>query len=278
MSEASGDFRVLALRAWNFAMGEPLPCVACGSQGPWQLHHYEYKSHGGQDEPGNLVPLCGPCHDALHAKLFSLMWTGTVVYRMEGGEITARTPWPPHRGIRELTGDAVHTAKVALDHIEGYVDHHIAPDLSDTAIEVRSINEISGRVLARIAWTRLQMAPAKHRVEAAIGIAAEWSSKGRPVHEGTVRSLANQWELLQGIPTEVWESTPRSIRAYAARRGATPDDAAQIVNDWHDRPGGQGVHDFIVSRGLQACATCHGRRTIIVEEKPCPECGEEETP
>ena len=43
-------------------------CRACKKPGS-QAHHLVYRSHGGKDEPRNLVWLCTPCHRDIHAKV-----------------------------------------------------------------------------------------------------------------------------------------------------------------------------------------------------------------
>lgn len=41
-------------------------CLVCGVH-PCDPHHYPVRvSHGGRDEPTNLVPLCHPHHRAFH--------------------------------------------------------------------------------------------------------------------------------------------------------------------------------------------------------------------
>lgn len=44
-------------------------CHQCSKAPDWrglQRHHIKHRSQGGTDEPGNLVLLCGHCHDAAH--------------------------------------------------------------------------------------------------------------------------------------------------------------------------------------------------------------------
>lgn len=43
-------------------------CRACGKPGN-QAHHVVYRSHGGKDEPRNLIYVCTGCHQAIHAKV-----------------------------------------------------------------------------------------------------------------------------------------------------------------------------------------------------------------
>jgi hypothetical protein len=41
-------------------------CQKCGSPHGLEAHHIHAKADGGADEPGNLVTLCGSCHDEWH--------------------------------------------------------------------------------------------------------------------------------------------------------------------------------------------------------------------
>ncbi len=41
-------------------------CQACGSMKQLEIHHKEFRSHGGQDSEENLVTLCDNCHKRLH--------------------------------------------------------------------------------------------------------------------------------------------------------------------------------------------------------------------
>lgn len=43
-------------------------CRACGKPGA-HAHHIVYRSHGGSDEPGNLIWACVACHRLIHAKV-----------------------------------------------------------------------------------------------------------------------------------------------------------------------------------------------------------------
>ena len=43
-------------------------CRACQKPGN-QAHHVVYRSHGGSDEPKNLIYVCGECHRLIHAKV-----------------------------------------------------------------------------------------------------------------------------------------------------------------------------------------------------------------
>ena len=42
-------------------------CENCNSnQGPLDIHHILFKSHGGRDEIENLILLCRECHERAH--------------------------------------------------------------------------------------------------------------------------------------------------------------------------------------------------------------------
>jgi 5-methylcytosine-specific restriction endonuclease McrA len=43
-------------------------CRVCGKPGS-QAHHIVYRSHGGKDEPRNLIWTCLNCHRLIHAKV-----------------------------------------------------------------------------------------------------------------------------------------------------------------------------------------------------------------
>lgn len=43
-------------------------CRACGQPGT-HAHHLVYRSHGGSDEPRNLIWTCAACHRLIHAKV-----------------------------------------------------------------------------------------------------------------------------------------------------------------------------------------------------------------
>jgi 5-methylcytosine-specific restriction endonuclease McrA len=55
------------LKSHDYAPGEFIPCHECGSKSV-DLHHVKFRSHGGTDEPDNIIPLCRKCHDKLHTK------------------------------------------------------------------------------------------------------------------------------------------------------------------------------------------------------------------
>lgn len=41
-------------------------CRVCGSKAV-DVHHIIFRSHGGKDEPDNLICLCRRCHEKAHA-------------------------------------------------------------------------------------------------------------------------------------------------------------------------------------------------------------------
>jgi hypothetical protein len=43
------------------------PCELCELRPGTDPHHVQYRSHGGDDTPENLLWLCRACHDDLHA-------------------------------------------------------------------------------------------------------------------------------------------------------------------------------------------------------------------
>jgi hypothetical protein len=42
-------------------------CSHCGSSYMLQVHHRQYRSHGGTHQLENLEPTCGDCHRRIHA-------------------------------------------------------------------------------------------------------------------------------------------------------------------------------------------------------------------
>lgn len=55
-------------------------CATCGTTETLHLHHVLYRSHGGDDVRGNIVPLCRRCHEGVHrgekAALYAHIRTG----------------------------------------------------------------------------------------------------------------------------------------------------------------------------------------------------------
>jgi len=41
-------------------------CQHCGSMINLQVHHQQFRSHGGDDCLGNLITVCANCHRAVH--------------------------------------------------------------------------------------------------------------------------------------------------------------------------------------------------------------------
>ena len=41
-------------------------CQNCGVMRRLQIHHKQFRSHGGDDTKENLITLCGGCHTQLH--------------------------------------------------------------------------------------------------------------------------------------------------------------------------------------------------------------------
>ncbi len=42
-------------------------CQSCGSMSNLEVHHREFRSHGGADSEENLITLCTACHDGVHS-------------------------------------------------------------------------------------------------------------------------------------------------------------------------------------------------------------------
>jgi HNH endonuclease len=51
--------RVLETYGWR--------CARCGRTYLLQVHHRQFRSHGGTHRPENLEPVCGFCHRLIHA-------------------------------------------------------------------------------------------------------------------------------------------------------------------------------------------------------------------
>jgi 5-methylcytosine-specific restriction endonuclease McrA len=43
-------------------------CQLCGSRRNLEVHHKEFRSHGGTDDERNLITLCSDCHGPIHGK------------------------------------------------------------------------------------------------------------------------------------------------------------------------------------------------------------------
>lgn len=57
-----------------------LRCRGCGKPGE-EVHHIIFRSHGGKDEPNNLVTICRNCHNQAHGK-FRVPLPGWVLQAM----------------------------------------------------------------------------------------------------------------------------------------------------------------------------------------------------
>lgn len=59
-SEAYEDLRQQVLRrdGWR--------CQSCGAMSNLEVHHQEFRSHGGPDSELNLITLCDSCHGQAH--------------------------------------------------------------------------------------------------------------------------------------------------------------------------------------------------------------------
>lgn len=47
-------------------------CQICGRTQGLHNHHIIYRSHGGGDDPNNLITLCFECHDKVHRRVISI--------------------------------------------------------------------------------------------------------------------------------------------------------------------------------------------------------------
>ena len=41
-------------------------CQSCGAMSNLEVHHWEFRSQGGDDSEKNLIALCSECHRTLH--------------------------------------------------------------------------------------------------------------------------------------------------------------------------------------------------------------------
>jgi 5-methylcytosine-specific restriction endonuclease McrA len=41
-------------------------CQLCGTRSNLEIHHMEFRSHGGDDSEPNLITLCASCHEQVH--------------------------------------------------------------------------------------------------------------------------------------------------------------------------------------------------------------------
>jgi 5-methylcytosine-specific restriction endonuclease McrA len=65
-------------------------CRVCGGYGT-QAHHVVYRSHGGRDEPRNLVWCCASCHRLIHAKV--VLVTFDPKHPAKSVKFTRNTEW-----------------------------------------------------------------------------------------------------------------------------------------------------------------------------------------
>ena len=86
--------RTLVEDTWH-GCGAP----GCGRTRWLEIHHIKHWEDGGETDPENLIALCGPCHRAYHAGVFTI--TGddsrpdTIIFRAPDGTIL--NPAPPPR-------------------------------------------------------------------------------------------------------------------------------------------------------------------------------------
>jgi 5-methylcytosine-specific restriction endonuclease McrA len=56
--------QVLARDGWR--------CQQCGAKTHLEVHHRQFRSHGGEDDERNLITLCSACHRQCHGTTDSL--------------------------------------------------------------------------------------------------------------------------------------------------------------------------------------------------------------
>jgi len=44
-------------------------CQLCGSMTNLEVHHKQFRSHGGADDESNLITLCLGCHGPIHGRI-----------------------------------------------------------------------------------------------------------------------------------------------------------------------------------------------------------------
>jgi hypothetical protein len=66
-------------------------CRVCGSTNLVQVHHIQFRSKGGGNEPENLIALCGDCHDGAHNKVRNYLppWELELLVRLNLGHLRA---------------------------------------------------------------------------------------------------------------------------------------------------------------------------------------------
>lgn len=45
-------------------------CQSCGAMSNLEVHHQQFRSHGGDDLEQNLITLCSICHSVIHGSRF----------------------------------------------------------------------------------------------------------------------------------------------------------------------------------------------------------------
>ena len=43
-------------------------CQSCGTMSNLEVHHKEFRSHGGDDSEENFITLCSSCHASVHGR------------------------------------------------------------------------------------------------------------------------------------------------------------------------------------------------------------------
>ena len=72
-------------------------CALCGSSVTGtDLHHFEWRSHGGSDDDSNLIPLDRRCHELIHRQGAQLGRTPDYLFLLDNtGEIIVQRWIPP---------------------------------------------------------------------------------------------------------------------------------------------------------------------------------------
>lgn len=269
MGEAEGDYRQEALAEWNLATAD-YPCVVCSRASRWALHHYDYLSRGGpREDPNNLVPLCQWDHEYVHLEKFRLVWVDGIVSTLDQvtGKLVSRTPWPPNKDVMTVVGIAAQEAKKQLTIIEGHSHAMIATQIPPTIQSIDEIKQYTERVILHLAHERMERAPRLHKTKVAEALAAELKEAGMPISSTMVRSLANQFEVMQEVGEEKFDNTPKMIRMLSSWTD-TPEEGAAIIEAYHERPEGQSARAFVAAHYTQA--TIGGKDTLV---NLCDKCG-----
>ena len=53
------------LNYFRYSIADWIPCENCGNTAT-SIHHLQFRSHQGGNDPGNLMALCAVCHDKAH--------------------------------------------------------------------------------------------------------------------------------------------------------------------------------------------------------------------